>query len=188
MIDKLIEIFVEKGLLALIILIAGYWVSKYLEVDKQRNLFKNKIKETNRDRVVAKVERQLSNFYYPIYFRLQKDNALWKLSPQLSGNKSSLPQETNDIIEKEHILKNHLEIISIIESNIHLIEIDTELQTNINKYIRHIVVYDTIRKTVTINKLNPIDFDAPFPNSFIEIITDRMTRLQKVNNELLNDV
>ena len=36
MTDKLIEIVVEKGLLALIIAIAGYWISKYLEINKQR--------------------------------------------------------------------------------------------------------------------------------------------------------
>lgn len=185
--DKLIEIIVEKGLLALIVALAGYWISKYLEINKQRITLQNKIRETNRDKVYLIVEKQLSNFYYPIYFRLEKDNALWKLSPQLSGKENSLPQETNEIIEKEHILKNHYEILSIIETNIHLVEIDNELQESINAYIKHVVVYDTIRKVQSLSKLNPIVFDAPYPKHFIQIIKDRMARLQKKNNEFLSE-
>jgi len=188
MTDKLIEIVVEKGLLALIIALAGYWISKYLEINKQRITLQNKIKETNRDKIYSQIEKQLSNFYYPIYFRLQKDNALWKLSPQLSGGKGALPQETNDIIEKEYILKNHSEILSTIQNNIHLVEIDNELQESINAYIKHITVYDTIRKIHSTSKLNPIDFDAPYPKSFVEIIKARMTILQKKNNEFLSDI
>jgi len=188
MTDKLIEIIVEKGLLALIIVLSGYWISKYLEINKQRITLQNKIKETNRDKIYSIIEKQLSNFYYPIYFRLQKDNALWKLSPQLSGDKSALPSETNYIIEKDHILKNHKEILSIIENNIHIIEIDNELQESINTYIKHITVYDTIRKVQSTKILNPIDFDAPFPNSFVKIIKARMSILQNKNNELLSEI
>src|SRR5690606_6342316 len=150
------------------------WISKYLEINKQRITLENKIKETNRDKNLLTVEKQLSNFFYPIYFRLQKDNALWQLSPQLSGMKSALPQETNDIIEKEYILKNHNEILSIIESNIHLVEIDATLQEGINTYIKHIAVYNTIRKIPLTNKLNPIDFGAPYPNLFIDLIKERI--------------
>ena len=186
--DELIVIIVEKGLLALIIAITGYWISKYLEINKQRIILQNKIKETNRDKIYSIVEKQLSNFYYPVYFRLQKDNALWKLSPQLAGKEVALPQETNDIIERDYILKNHNEILSIIENNIHLIEIDSQLQESINDYLKHIAVYDTIRKVPLTNKLNPIDFGAPYPKSFIEIIKERMAILQKKNNELLSEI
>lgn len=186
--DKLIEIIVEKGLLALIIVLSGYYISKYLEINKQRITLQNKIKETNRDKIYSVIEKQLSHFYYPIYFRLQKDNALWRLSPQLSRSKGALPIETNEIIENEYILKNHKEILSIIENNIHFIEIDNELQESINAYIKHITVYDTIRKVQSIKELNPIDFDAPYPKSFVEIIRLRMSVLQNKNNELLNEI
>lgn len=184
--QELIKIIVEKGLLVVGVALVGYWISKYLEIDKQKNLLKNKIIEANRDKIVSTVEKQLALFYYPIYFRLQRDNALWKLSPQLAGETASLPPETNDMIEKEYIIKNHIEILSIIESNIHLIEMDNELQESINAYIKHVAVYEIIRRTKSIDKLNPIHFNAPYPKLFIEIINDRMTRLQKMNNELLN--
>ena len=185
--EKIIEIIVEKGLLAIILSIVGFWLSRYLEIGKQNNLLKNKIIETNRDKRMSNVEKQLAQFYYPIYFRLQKDNALWQLSPQLSGISGSLPPETNALIENEYILKNHFEIRSLIENNIHLIEIDDALQESINAYLKHITVYEILRKTKSLEKVNPISFDAPFPDSFIPLIRERMMQLQEKNNKLLNE-
>lgn len=184
----LIKIIIDKGLLSLIIIVAGYWLNKYLEIGKQTNALRNKIKETNRDKALSTIEKQLSSFYYPIYFRLQKDNTLWKLSPQLSGDAESLPLETNNIIEIDFILKNHLEIVRIIENNIHFVEIDEALQANINLYIKHVIVYDVIRKTESIKHLNPIDFKAPYPTKFEEIIRDRMNSLMQKNNEFLREI
>ncbi len=185
--EKIIEIIVEKGLLAIIVALIGFWFSKFLEIGKQNNLLKNKIIETNRDKKMLIVEKQLTQFYYPIYFKLQKDNALWQLSPQLSGVKGALPEETNTLIEKEFILKNHFEIRDIIENHIHLIEIDDQLQEGINAYLKHITVYEILRKSKTLEKANPISFQAPFPNQFISIIKERMLKLQTINNRLLNE-
>lgn len=186
--EELIKIIVEKGLLSLIIIVVGYWLNKYLEISKQTNALKNKIKETNRDKTLFTIEKQLSNFYYPIYFRLQKDNVLWRLSPQLWGKDESLPPDTNNIIEIDFVLKNHLEIVDIIEKNIHFIEVDEDLQVTINSYIKHVTVYDIIRKTESIKYLNPIDFKAPYPKKFEQIIKDRMSGLTKRNNELLKEM
>jgi hypothetical protein len=186
--EDLIKIFVDKGLLSLIILVSGYWLNKYLEISKQTNALKNKIKETNRDKALSTIEKQLSNFYYPIYFRLQKDNVLWKLSPQLWGKEESLPSDTNNIIEIDSVLKNHLEIVNVIENNIHFIEVDEDLQAAINSYIKHVTVYDIIRKTESIKHLNPIDFKAPYPKKFEQTIKDRMNSLTQRNNELLKEI
>ncbi len=41
--EELIKIIVEKGLFALVLGVAGFWISKYLEIDKQKNLLNNKI-------------------------------------------------------------------------------------------------------------------------------------------------
>ncbi len=186
--EDLIKIIVDKGLLSLIILIAGYWLNKYLEINKQATAFRNKIKESNREKALSTTEKQLANFYYPIYFRLQKDNAIWRLSPQLSNKQGKLPIEANEVIENEFILKNHREIIAIIENNIQFIEVNEELQAAINMYIKHFTVYDVVRKTEALKHLNPIDFDAPFPKKFEKIIKNNMNILQQSNNELLQTV
>ena len=183
--DNLIEIILDKGLLAVIVTIVGFWINKslekikfenakYLELDKQNNLLKNRIAESAREKRLELVGKQLSEFYYPVYFRLQKDNAIWRLSPQLNQNKQALPNEANDIIEKEYILKNHREIVAVIENKAHLVEIDGELQEQINLYLRHIAVYDTIRKVDVFEKFNPIDFEAPFPKKFYLIVEDKI--------------
>ncbi|MFP9112490.1 hypothetical protein ACLI1A_01010 [Flavobacterium sp. RHBU_3] len=187
MTDEIIKIVIEKGLIGVLIIIVGFYLNKFLEIDKQRNILKNKITETTRDKNISIIEKQLSNFYYPIYFRLQRDNALWKLSPQLYKTNNQLPAESNSLIENEYILKNHREILSIIENNIHLIEIDDKLQEAINLYIKHITVYEIIRKTESIKNLNPIDFDAKYPHTFMEIITQKMKYLQNKNNSYLEE-
>ena len=183
--QELINIVVDKGLLSLIVLIAGYWLNKFSEFNKQSIALRNKIKESNREKALSKTEKQLANFYYPIYFRLQKDNAIWRLSPQLSNKRGKLPVEANEIIENEFILKNHREIITIIENNIQFIEVNEDLQASINMYIKHFTVYDVVRKTEGLKHLNPIDFDAPFPKDFEKIIKKNMILLQQSNNELL---
>lgn len=182
--EEIIKIVIEKGLLSLIILIAGYWFNKLLETNKQNNELKNKLHESSRDKILSNIEKQLSSFYYPVYFRLQKDNALWKLSPQLSHD-SAFPMESNVSIENDFILKNHKDIVEIIENNIHLIEIDDELQEAINLYIKHVTAYFIIRSTEAIKNNNPIDLGFPYPANFENIIKDRMTKLQKSNNDIL---
>ncbi|MCQ4140099.1 hypothetical protein [Chryseobacterium sp. EO14] len=182
--EEIIKIVTEKGLLSLVILIAGYWINQLLETSKQNNELKNKLHESSRDKILSNIEKQLSSFYYPVYFRIQKDNALWKLSPQLSQD-STFPMESNLTIENNFILKNHKEIVEIVENNIHLIEIDDELQEVINLYIKHVTGYFIIRSTESIKNKNPIDLGFPYPQNFEKIIKNRMTKLQKANNDIL---
>ena len=195
--EELVKIIVEKGLLAVIIAIIGYWMNKslekikfenakYLELEKQNTQLKNKIVESAREKGLETVEKQLSEFYYPIYFRLQKDNAIWRLSPKLNQNNQALPNEANEIIENEYILKNHKEIVEIIENKAHLIEINDELQEQINLYLKHMAVYDTIRKVDVLKKFNPIDFEAPFPKKFYLTVENRIKKLQEEHEKLLN--
>ncbi|GAB4395648.1 MAG: hypothetical protein OHK0053_05290 [Microscillaceae bacterium] len=199
MTEQLITLIVDKGLLALLLAIVGYWVhrsleklkfenTKHLEIEKQNLLLNHKILESAREKDLERVEKQLSEFYYPIYFRLQKDNAIWRLSPQLNKENQPLPREANAIIEQEYILKNHREMVEIIETKVHLIEIDPELQTQINLYLKHMVIYDTLRRIESLQTYNPVDFQAPFPADFYITIEDRIKKLQEKHERLLNQL
>lgn len=183
--QDIIKTLIDKGLLSLILLIAGYWISRLLEINKQKQELRNKLHESSREKVLNNIEIQLASFYYPIHFRIQKDNALWKLSPQLSES-STFPPETNFSIENDLILTNHKEIMDIIQKNIHLIEIDDEMQEAINSYVRHVTAYLIIRSTKSIKEKNPIDFGFPYPPNFEKILKQRMMKLQSKNNSLLN--
>ncbi|MCB0643118.1 MAG: hypothetical protein KDC44_15825, partial [Phaeodactylibacter sp.] len=182
---ELLQLLLDKGLLAIILAVLGYWInkslskvsfeqSKNLMLEEQNTQLKNRLIEAATTKELDRIEQQLAEFYYPIYFRLQKDNALWKLSPQLKIGEQALPQSANAIIEQEYILKNHREIVEIIESKIHLIEIDEALQEQINLYLKHVAVYETSRLVEQLKDLNPIDLQAPWPAQFFPLVEGKI--------------
>ena len=112
--EQLLLKIVDSGIIGLVLLIIGYWLNKslsrfkndqakLLELEKQNLTLKNSIVQDKRERLLENINNQLSKFYYPIYYRLQKDDALWRLSPILSSKEGALPLEVNDIIENEFI-------------------------------------------------------------------------------------
>ena len=95
-------------------------------------------------------------FYWPIYFRFVKDSALWKIIPQLSDAAETVPDQIGREIELNYLIKNHEEIVSLIESNIYLAGADDKLTQSFAAYIRHVAVYKALRATNTYD-LNPIE-------------------------------
>jgi hypothetical protein len=197
--DELFNILLDKGLLALIILIVGFYFnrliekirlgnSRIIELERLKGNLENDLLKDKRLRKLTYLEKQLSEFYWPIFIRLQKDNVLWERVPNFFDNSNSLPQETNDYLEKEVLLRNHEEIGQIIESNFHLAEADSELSQEIFKYIRHVTVYLAIRKVNNFRKLNPIDFNEPFPPNFISLFNSKLSEIQNSYNDLVSEI
>lgn len=195
--EQLVLKIVDSGLIGIILLIIGYWLkksisrlqtdqAKFLELEKQNIILRNNVAKDKRERILTNINIQLANFYYPISYRLQKDDALWRLSPQLSNRGKSLPMEANDIIENDYIIKNHLEVVNIIESKSHLIEIDSEFQEQIRAYIKHVAIYNTIRKVDSLKKLNPIDLGSDYPKKFQEMIELKIKELQVKHDEIFH--
>lgn len=201
--EKIIELIIDKILLGGIVLIAGYWLNTRFEI------FKNEINEKYRQKqqiaelenkqnqqilelenqlAVARynteiefIEKQLSEFYWPIYLRLEKDNVMWKRIKSLSSDKNVLPEAASKIIEKDFIIKNHDEIVEIIESKIYLAENLTnskELIQELLKYIKHVAVYKTIRSIKELERFNPIDLNEPYPEKLFLLIENNFKELQ----------
>ncbi len=202
--EKLIELVVDKILLGGIVLAAGYWLNKRFEIFKNEtnekfrqrqviaemeNQQKQQIFELENQIAMAQynaelefIEKQISEFYWPIYLRLEKDNVMWKRIKSLSPEKNVIPEAASDVIEKEFILKNHQEIVNIIETKIHLAENATSSKELINEllqYIKHIAVYKTIRSLKEFQKFNPIDLNEPFPEKLFPLIESNFRELQK---------
>ncbi|MEG4964993.1 MULTISPECIES: hypothetical protein [unclassified Microcoleus] len=81
----------------------------------------------------------------------------------MSAEKNVLPESASEAIEKEFILKNHQEIVEIIESKIHLAENSNDSKELINellKYIKHVAIYKTIRSIKELQRFNPIDLNG----------------------------
>lgn len=202
--EKIIELVIDKVLLGGIVLAAGYWLNKRFEIFKnetnekyhQRQLIaelenyqKQQISELENQLAIAQynaelefIERQISEFYWPIYLRLEKDNVMWKRIKSLSSEKNVLPEAASEAIEKDFILKNHQEIVEIIESKIHLAENSAnskELIDELLKYIKHVAVYKTIRSIKELQKFNPIDLNEPFPQKIFPLIENNFRELRK---------
>ncbi|QLE57121.1 hypothetical protein [Nostoc sp. TCL26-01] len=207
--EKIIELVLDKILLGGIVLVAGYWLNKRFEIFKnetnekyhQRQLIaelenqqqqhiselENQIAMTRYNSELALIERQISEFYWPIYLRLEKDNVMWKRIKSLSPEQNVLPEAASVAIEKEFILKNHQEIVEIIESKIHLAENSTnskDLIDELLKYIKHVAVYKTIRSVKELERFNPVDMNEPFPEKLFPLIESNFRRLQSKYEDL----
>ncbi|MGI0484617.1 hypothetical protein ACN4EK_04210 [Pantanalinema rosaneae CENA516] len=207
--EKLVELIVDKLLLGGIVLVAGYWLNKRLE------MFKNDMNEKSRQRqLIAElenqqkrqiaelenqlamerynaelefIEKQISEFYWPIYLRLEKDNVMWKRIKSLSPENNVLPESASAAIEQEFILKNHQEIVEIIESKIHLAENSANSRELINelvKFIKHVAIYKTIRTIDELCQVNPVDMNEPYPANLFPLIERNLRELQNRYEQL----
>jgi hypothetical protein len=194
--QKLFLTILDKGVLAIVALVFGYWISKRMEsykTDQQRLLalerdkvgLRSELDKLRRTHQIDFKEKQLSSFYWPIYFRFMKDSAMWKIIPQLSNSASALPDKIGREIELSYLIKNHEENVSIIENNIHLAQADPQLLADINAYIRHVAVYKTLR-VAKIYDRNPIDVNEAFPQGLIGNIEKRLKELQAEYDELVS--
>ncbi|ABA23529.1 conserved hypothetical protein [Trichormus variabilis ATCC 29413] len=209
--EKIIELVLDKILLGGIVLVAGHWLNKRFEIFKnetnekyyQRQLIaelenqqKQQVSELENQIAIARynaeiefIERQISEFYWPIFLRLEKDNVMWKRIKSLSPEHNVLPEAASDAIEKEFILKNHQEMVEIIESKIHLAENANNSKDLINellKYIKHVAVYKTIRSVKELQTINPVDLNEPFPDKLFPMIESNFRELQNRYEYLKN--
>jgi hypothetical protein len=124
------------------------------------------------------IEKQLSQFYWPIRLRFEKDSAMWGSLPHLTDGKGSLPIQLAVRIENEFIMKNHSEIVKIIEDNIHLAIPDENLLMDLIAYIKHVAVYQALRSSNDYSN-NPIGLGHSFPKGLIPRIEEKTADLQK---------
>lgn len=137
-----------------------------------------------RSKQIDLISQQLSEFYLPLYFHLEKDNAVWEKI--LDRNKEDpLRQKVAKEIEKNFILANHEEIIKIIESKFYLARGEKEFTDEILKYVRHIAVYKALR-SAGVWDVDPIYLGEPYPKTFFPIVKKKMGELQKKYDDFLN--
>jgi hypothetical protein len=193
--EKFILTILDKGLLALVLAVAAFFFNRLLEkyksqqsmlneMAKQKQSFENELAR-QRDAIHLKfVERQLSDFYWPIYLRLQKDNVVWRRILDRNKGNDALRQKVGVEIERNFILTNHDEIVKIIESNIYLAKADDELLEPLLKYLKHIAVYKAMRAAGCYDK-DPIHLQEPWPRDFFPVIEERTKALQSQYDKLL---
>jgi hypothetical protein len=154
------------------------WISYLLNVN-----------ETRQDQILkASIDfkaRQLSEFYWPIYIRLQKDKAIWDRILKIKDADDAL-RKIAISVESKDILPNHAEVVNVIETKFHLAQPDTKLQNEIQKYVRHVSLYKAMRDA-GINDKFPYDLnkDESYPTDLFNLIKDRTERLQSDYDKLV---
>jgi hypothetical protein len=135
------------------------------------------------NRLLSFRAEQLSEFYWPIYIRLQIDNAVWErvLGAQTPNR---LPPDIGRPME-QFLLENHKEILKIIESKFYLAELTPELEKDLLDYVRHVAVYLAMRTTEHYSDKVPVDLNEPWPSSLFPHFKARLGEVQSEYDEML---
>lgn len=163
-------------------------------LDRNKNIAASRQEQLRADRDF--IDRQLSNFYYPIFLRLEKDSATWTLAGQLSEeSRNKVTPQFSEYIENGILLPNHQEIVEIIDGRLSLIKNGreqydpSELIAAIKKYQRHVAAYRALR---AINNFgaNPIELcpDCKFPAEFPKLISERIRDLEAQRARLSDEL
>jgi hypothetical protein len=145
----------------------------------------------------SQLEKRLSQFYWPLFIRLQRDDVIWKKVYRDLLDEDERPEWVADIsekscqalaneIESKVILPNHLQATTIIRENIHLANADAELIDLLAKYTRHVDVFSSMR-SAGIADFDPIAVDEPYPENLSDAVRVRLVRFQTEYEDLLRD-
>jgi hypothetical protein len=146
----------------------------------------------------GELERRLSQFYWPLYAHLQRDDVIWqKVFYDLNSSaKSKKPRWIKNLSEDEQqrlgheienkiLLPNHAEAVSVIRSFIHLANADSEFEDMLFRYVRHVDVYTSLRSAGC--DVNPIDVGEEYPAGLSEAVRNRLVTYQHEYETLLQD-
>jgi hypothetical protein len=172
--------FGGSGFIGLVCGVLGFmakslWDRYLRRTDEEESLRRNK--------KIEFIEKQLSDFYIPLYAHLQKDNAVWEKILGKYIKEENLERRVAIEIEKGFILPNHEEAVRIIESRYHLARADKTLTDELFAYVKHVAVYMAIRKSTF--DVDPIVLDEPFPKKLFPLIEGKVLELQNEYNLLL---
>jgi hypothetical protein len=126
---------------------------------------------------VEVLDLQLSQFYWPLYIRLEKNEVIWKRIfdvGEQDENKRRLAAE----IENSVILPNHAEIVAIIETRMHLAEADADFTRELLHYIHHVTLHRALRAAGDTQTF-PMDFGVAWPAQLFPMVRRRTEALQR---------
>lgn len=181
--DQIIASVVDKLLIGFVVLIAGWWLNRLLEGIKYRLALQNEFSKLRDAKELDFLDRQLSQFYYPLYIRLHIDRAVWDRILDKKKGSGDVRGRVGEAIEKNVILPNHLKMVGIIESNIHLAESDGTAFSQMLQYVRHVSVYRALRESGIVDT-DPLDLGEPWPSQFLEVIERTTGELQERYDKL----
>jgi hypothetical protein len=134
------------------------------------------------DKRVQFLEQQLSQFYWPMYLHLQKDNLYWERLMERNQDPKSSQSRLSLQIESGAILPGHKEAMAVIEANLHLAGDSTVVQESL-RYVRHVKLYEMLRAAGI--KDDPVTHGEPYPRDYFPLIQQRVNALQSEYDNLI---
>ena len=184
--EEIIKILLDKLAIGGLLLLGGFLTNKAIERLKYAEALRNELTKQRFITRLQLIERQLTEFYWPIYLRLQKDNVVWERMLDKSREDNEPLQKIGTVIETDFILPNHEEMVEIIESKIHLAQLDEELLEALLSYIKHIAVYKAARSAGFLDLHNTQkNLLPPWPENLYPAIERRTKVLQNEYDDLL---
>ena len=180
------KIVIDKLAIGLLLLLSGLLVNKSIEKFKHEEALKNEFEKQRFAARLGRLERQLSEFYWPVYLRLQKDNTVWRRILDKNRDDDDPRKRIGAKIETDFIIPNHKETVAIIESRMHLAEPDEELQGFLLEYMDHVAVYLAATAAGFTDLHNTQkDLLTEWPEGLFPAIERRTHELQTIYDELL---
>jgi len=106
-----------------------------------------------RKRKIQNIVDKLKLFYWPIFFRLEKNNAIWdEILCRTPLGEDILDKRISDA-ERSNILKNYKEILDIIDKYVYLAEPDEASITMIKEYIIRVTHFKALEESNEVIKI-----------------------------------
>ena len=133
----------------------------------------------NRKRHRKLIESKLQNFYWPICIRIKKNQNFFRyfFEGKEVKDKDSVEYKVTHYVEKNILIKNHDEIVTIITKYRYLADADSQVDTLIDQYLRHVSIYKAFLNS-GIDEYPDKAGHAPYPAAIDDYFFDKTKELQ----------
>ena len=166
--EKLLLTLVDKLFLAGLLILAGYWLNGRLEEFKSDLAAQRTVAEERR----SFMSTQLSEFYWPLYLRLQTDTDAWIVAPDASSGLGSA-------LDDEVLRPNRKAIAKVIEEKFYLAHADAQLLEKLQRLLRHIAVSEALRAQGSKEDPCRVKKDYCWPDDVLPAVREATLKLQK---------
>nr|WP_321409585.1 hypothetical protein [uncultured Carboxylicivirga sp.] len=166
---------IVKGIIALSSVVLGFILKSVWDYSLKRKYERN---EASHKKRMEFLERQLSEFYWPLLFYLKKNQIVFeKLIKSPVHESDDLKRELMTNMSRNYFFPNNEKMMEIIETKYFLAQAPETLNRLINDFIKHQAVFQGIKKTFE-QDFDPIKFGEPWPYKINEAIEKHTLELQ----------
>ena len=97
--QQLILTLLDKLAIGVLLLLASFILNRAIESYKSRKAIENQMAKIRDEKRLEFLERQLSEFYWPLYIRLEKDRPIWERILDINKEEDSLERSLGVITE-----------------------------------------------------------------------------------------